>query len=186
MNVYSDREKGILSGLFLSKFDKEGLKNLGFSSFKEAFNIIGISLGISPNSIKNYRDEFAPKFSNSRQGWHMREMTNPSKLIFEKFKNFELEDTTKLGCGFDFRLHKENEFICVEVKGLNGSTGGVSLTDKEYRVADFLTDKYFLFVVKYFKSIPFHSYYKNPLSQLTFKKIEQQIVQTTWNANALL
>lgn len=57
MNVYSDREKSILSGLFLSKFDKEGLKNLGFSSFKEAFKIIGISLGISPNSIKKIEQQ---------------------------------------------------------------------------------------------------------------------------------
>lgn len=93
MNTYSDREKGILSGLFLSKFDKEGLKNLGFSSFKEAFNIIGILLGISPNSIKNYRDEFAPKFSNSRQGWHMREMTNPSKLTFKKIEQQIVQTT---------------------------------------------------------------------------------------------
>ena len=40
------REKSILAGLYLSKFDVEGLKVLGFGSFTEAFNVIGLALNV--------------------------------------------------------------------------------------------------------------------------------------------
>ena len=66
------RQKLILSGLYLSKYDSQGLKSLGLDSFAEAFNVIGYALGARPASIKNYRDEFDPLFPNQRKGWHKR------------------------------------------------------------------------------------------------------------------
>ncbi len=39
------REKLILTGLYLSKYDLMGLRKLGFESFVEAFNVIGYALG---------------------------------------------------------------------------------------------------------------------------------------------
>ncbi len=70
---FSKREKQILSGLFLAKFDSLGLNLLGFGSFTEAFNVIGFALAGKPASIKNYRDEFDPLFpDNPRSGWHKR------------------------------------------------------------------------------------------------------------------
>jgi hypothetical protein len=42
------REKLILTGLYLSKYDAAGLKKLGFDSFVEAFNVIGYALGQNP------------------------------------------------------------------------------------------------------------------------------------------
>ena len=62
------REKLILVGLYLSKYDSLGLKKLGFESFAEAFNVIGYALGSKPASIKNYRDEFDPLFPNREKG----------------------------------------------------------------------------------------------------------------------
>ena len=66
------REKLILTGLYLSKYDSVGMRKLGFESFVEAFNVIGYALGEKPASIKNYRDEFDPLFPNKRKGWHKR------------------------------------------------------------------------------------------------------------------
>ena len=40
--------KGVLTGLYLSKFDKAGLRKLGFGSFIEAFNAFGYALGLRP------------------------------------------------------------------------------------------------------------------------------------------
>lgn len=54
----SVREKLILAGLYLSKYDKQGLDKLGFEGFTEAFNVIGFALASKPTSINNYRDEF--------------------------------------------------------------------------------------------------------------------------------
>jgi hypothetical protein len=40
----SAREKLILTGLYLSKYDVVGLRKLGFDSFVEAFNVIAYAL----------------------------------------------------------------------------------------------------------------------------------------------
>ena len=240
------REKSILAGLYLSKFDTEGLKFLGFDNFTEAFNVIGLALDIKPASVKNYRDEFDPLFPNERQGWHKREIRPYCKDIFNAFKDldianfsnllkeiiyenheldvlmeqiakkedkessfakrlitgqaaeqyfkdnflsvdifkgYNLEDTTKIGCGFDFKLIAEEKerYFGVEVKGLNESSGNIALTNKEHAVADFLKNRYFIFVVKNFKEKPFHQIFQDPIKNLSFNRIENKVVQISWN-----
>lgn len=85
MNSLSKRDKLILAGLFLSKFDQEGLQTLGFNGFVEAFNAFGFGLGGRPTSIKNYRDEFDPFFPNSRKGWHKRPLREHCRAILDLF-----------------------------------------------------------------------------------------------------
>jgi hypothetical protein len=245
MDQLSLREKSVLSGLYLSKFDTEGLHYLGFDTFTEAFNVIGHSLGVRPASVKNYRDEFDPLFPNDRQGWHKRPIREYCKAVYdtfndlqldafakllkeavykdhaidvlmeevarkagaeeesfakrlitrqaaeqyfksvykgiEVFSGFTIEDTTKLGCGFDFRLVSSDIFYGVEVKGLNEASGSIALTDKEHSVATLLKSRYFLFVVKNFREEPFHEMYQDPLSgKLTFNRVEQRTVEISW------
>src|SRR3990172_2234271 len=197
-NEFSIRDKAILIGLYLSKFDEDGLTELGFEGSTQAFNTLGYSVGAKPASIKNYRDEFDPYFPNPRQGWHKRiireycrEFLNDfsslnlgpftdliksfvirdydiEKLIerieekdksesvarrlvtgraaeeyfksnyhtVDNFLNFDLKDATALACGFDFKLSFHSENYCVEVKGLNSNFGSISLTEKEFSVAN--------------------------------------------------
>lgn len=85
------REKLILTGLYLSKYDSLGLKRLGFESFTEAFNAIGYALGSKPASVKNYRDEFDPLFPNRRKGWHKRETRDYCLKILKEYKALDLE-----------------------------------------------------------------------------------------------
>lgn len=238
------REKLILAGLFLSKFDKNGLRLLGFKTFTEAFNVIGFALGGKPASIKNYRDEFDPVFPNPRAGWHHRsprrycakilkeysdldihtfcaliksfvgydakasteapkgraenESAFAQRLItglaaehyFESvqpdlpvFRNYIVENTTRLGCGYDFRLRSKTDdlFLAVEVKGLMEKVGGVLLTPKEHHIAETMTDRFYLFVVKNFRKAPFHEIYRNPLAgPLLFEKKRRVVVQVSW------
>jgi hypothetical protein len=244
----STREKLILAGLYLSKFDARGLKKLGFEGFSEAFNVIGYGLGGKPASIKNYRDEFDPLFPNPRQGWHKHQRreycmeiyrkykdldidtfaaliksfvgydenalsvveTRDEKidggLLFAKrlmtglsaenyfetvhpklreFKDFDLENTTRLGCGYDFRLTRKagSEFLAVEVKGLQERTGSIALTPKEYEMASSLSDQFILFVVKNFRVLPAHDIYRNPLAtSLKFTRKERTVIQVSWSA----
>ena len=247
MKKLTQREKSILAGLYLSKFDFEGLKYLGFDNFTEAFNVIGLAMGVQPASVKNYRDEFDPLFPNERKGWHKRAIRQYCKDIYDTFghqnllefstllkdiiykdhdldvlmeeiaradgdkessfakrlitgqaaeqyfrdnflsvdlfNGYEIQDTTKAGCGFDFKLvsiEKDNYFG-VEVKGLNEIKGNIALTNKEHTVANFLKDKYFIFVVKNFKEKPFHDIYRDPIENMTFKRIENTITQINWN-----
>lgn len=247
MTKSTPREKSILAGLYLSKYDLEGLNILGFGSFTEAFNVIGLALGVQPASIKNYRDEFDPLFPNERKGWHKREMRRYCKDIFDTyhalnsidfsvllkdviykkhdldvlmeeiaisvgekdstfakrlitgqaaeqyfkdnflsvdlFKGYNLEDTTQVGCGFDFKLVPEEKerYFGIEVKGLHDQNGNIALTNKEHTVAGFLKDRYFIFVVKNFKEKPFHQIYRNPIDNLNFNRIENKVVQISWN-----
>lgn len=243
------RDKLILAGLYLSKFDTVGLRSLGFDNFVEAFNVIGYALGSRPASIKNYRDEFDPLCSKRRKGWHKRPTRQYCLEIFENYRNLDLqeftslvqsffefdttplvvtdteekeveptgfaqrlatglaaeqyfatvhhqipifgglllENTTRYGCGYDFRLRREAEdpgFWAVEVKGLTGPSGTLSLTPKEYEAASFLRERFFLFVVRNFREVPTHSIFRNPLdTELEFRRIERVIVQVSWLAS---
>lgn len=248
-SLLANREKFILSGLFLAKYDITGLSKLGFDSFTEAFNVIGYALGGRPASVKNYRDEFDPLFPNNRKGWHKRPLRAHCRKVLEEFgdsdfdnlcnlvksffgyddnllselkseddgdpntstfakrlitglaaehyfesvkpnlpqfEGYTLENTTRLGCGYDFRLHTEanKDFLAIEVKGLQARTGSLSLTPKEYDTANALSDRFFLFVVKNFQESPFHEIYQNPLSEgLQFTRKERVLIHVSWMAS---
>jgi hypothetical protein len=97
-----------------------------------------------------------------------------------EFSNYIVENTTRLGCGYDFRLQskKDHPFLAVEVKGMMDKADGVSFTPKEHHLAESLTDRFFLFVVKNFRESPFHEIYRNPLAgPLTFEKKKRVVVQ---------
>ncbi len=239
---FTTREKLVSSGLFLAKYDKAGLKRLGFTSFIEAFNVIGLALGGKPASLKNYRDEFDPLFSH-RKGWHKRRQRDYCLRIFDQFKDMDfesfalqiqsffglgmlpsvadaekrssetfakrlmtgaaaeryfesvvtqvpafdgckVENTTTLGCGYDFCLRPPatDMFFAVEVKGLSSRKGTVSLTEREHAVASDLKELFFLFVVKNFRETPFHEIYRNPIhGDLRFEMRERIVVQRIWS-----
>ncbi|EPI9981163.1 DUF3883 domain-containing protein [Campylobacter upsaliensis] len=234
-----NRDKLIICGLFLAKFDTLAYKSLGFSSFMEAFNVLGFALQGKPSNIKNYRDEFDPYFDNARKGWQ-RDLRAYTKIIFEKYQNMEFEafknlissflienyeeklqvnefldskietsfikrvatgkaaenyflqnfkkhfedfnvlDVREYGCGFDFKLTLKNQQICVEVKGLNENKGQFLLTQKEFEMADRLKEKYCLFVVKNLKEKPMESLFFDPIKSFKFKKLEQKIMQISY------
>jgi hypothetical protein len=99
-----NREKLILTGMFLSKFGSLGLKRLGFQTYAEAYNVVGYALGSRPTSIKNYRDEFDPVFPNSRKGWHKREIREYCRKVLDEYGNLEFESFVgliKSFTGFD-------------------------------------------------------------------------------------
>ena len=233
------RDKLILSGLYLSKYDVVGLKKLGFESFTEAFNVLGYAMGSRPATIKNYRDEFDPLYPNRRRGRHKRSVRDYCLKLFEQYHSIDLEsfsdlirsfvghdavqatqgpdesdhfakrlitglaaeryfetvqptipvfkgylvqNTTRLGCGYDFRLLRETteDFLAVEVKGLKERVGSLSMTPKEHDAAKALTDQFFLVVVKNFRESPYHQIFQNPLSKLEFRKTERVMIHVSW------
>jgi Domain of unknown function (DUF3883) len=102
-----------------------------------------------------------------------------------EFKDCILQNTTRLGCGYDFKLTRKSDadFLAAEVKGLQDRTGSLVLTPKEYDVASSLSDRFFLFVVKNFRERPVHEIYRNPVSsRLKFTRKERVVVQVSWSA----
>lgn len=106
MRQFSVRDKAILAGLYLSKFNSDGLQRLGLDSFAEAFNVIGSALAARPASLKNYRDEFDPLFPNKRKGWHKRPIRSYCKAIYNKFGGLPLDSFTDL---LKRAVYKEHE-----------------------------------------------------------------------------
>ncbi len=247
------RDRQIICGLFLSKFDQDGLQYLGFENFTEAFNALGYSLRARPASIKNYRDEFDPYFPNERKGWYKRPLREHCRLIrksyedaslvelgeliksfllptqytdslpdvarvlaahnaeatssfakrlitgraaeqyftanfhsMQEFSSLLLTDTTNWGCGFDFKLATPsgNWFCAVEVKGLRARFGQIQLTELEHDMAEALSDRYYMVLVRNFVEQPFHTIVKDPLNcRLQFMKTERKEVRLSWTAN---
>lgn len=110
------------------------------------------------------------------------------EAVFKKlpeFQDFSLVNTTGLGCGFDYKMLKnESPFLAVEVKGMALQTGAIMLTSKEYKTAHFLEDRFYLFVVRNFVEKPYHSIFQNPLkSKLVFDRREAVTVQVSWSAS---
>jgi hypothetical protein len=92
-------------------------------------------------------------------------------------------DTTASGCGFDFRINfpDRETFYAVEVKGLFETSGSVMLTEKEHKRADELKRRYFLYVVRNFRDVPFATMWRDPLnSELNWDLVTQQQIITSW------
>jgi hypothetical protein len=109
-------DKTTLAGLYIAKFDKNALTALGFTGMWQAFNVIGYSLGSSPASIKNYRDEFDRLFpDNPRKGWQRPLKTRSSKL-FVDFQHLDFPAFTDLIKSFLIPHYEEEKAISEVIK----------------------------------------------------------------------
>ena len=133
--------------------------------------------------IEDEESSFAKRLITGLAAEHYFESVQPG---LPEFNGYVLENTTRLGCGYDFRLRSaaHKDFLAVEVKGLKERTGSLAFTPKEYEVAVALNNRFFLFVVKNFGESPFHEIYQDPIAgDLQFKRKERVIVHVSWLAN---
>ncbi|MBO5628554.1 MAG: DUF3883 domain-containing protein [Aeriscardovia sp.] len=89
------RRKAIIMGLFIAKFSEKAYESFGFSTYKEAYNVFGYSVGFPPASIKNYQQEFDRFFPNGREGWK-RPVRDYCKSIFDEYKDLTFEEFQRL------------------------------------------------------------------------------------------
>jgi hypothetical protein len=93
----NNHKLGLYVSYYLSRFDEEAYKNLGYGNHLETHNKIGELLSVNPNTVKNWRDEFDPLFGY-RMGWHQRPM-NPSRirvaLALENLNEFQIRGIVK-------------------------------------------------------------------------------------------
>ncbi len=147
------------------------------------FDENAISVSESKDENKGYDSLFAKRLITGLAAENYFESIQPK---LPEFKEYTMENTTRLGCGYDFRLERESDkkFLAVEVKGLQDCTGNFALTPKEHDVASSLADRFFLFIVKNFREVPTHEIYRNPLnSNLKFTRKERLVVQVSWSTS---
>ena len=249
----ANRVAALIVCYFLSRFDAEARKSLGYATWNDAYASIGKALKVNPTSIKNMRDEFDPIHQNNRKGWHQRPL-RPSRVdVVEKFgelaqtemleivkgilweKAFEgegelgdivvqigsgeekkprnsayvnrsgtgraaeeaflknrkeinvifcgnLSDKRDEGCGYDFEIDDGAEKTFVEIKGLDGETGGVCFSSKEWDQAKTLGGLYWLVLVRNASSSsPSFQCVQAPVEKLVARKSFVQRVQILWN-----
>jgi hypothetical protein len=118
-------------GLYLSKYSDVGLKELGLSTFQQAFNILGYSIGVKPASIKNYRDEFDPLFPNNRKGWHKRPIRDYCKFFYDEYVNTDFVIFSDLIKSFFIPNYEIEKFVkAIEKKDYSESINKRLLTGK--------------------------------------------------------
>ena len=244
-------KKLMLAGMFLSKFNRQGLEALGYKSLQEAYNSFALAVGGKPSSVKLYMQEFDPYFPNSRKGWRNRPIRQTRQDLLNEFGGLGLDEflelvrtqfagdgdvdlaigraaiaagvndgdttsfarrmmtgqaaenffeehyrdvgrfrdcsvqrTTAFGCGFDFKLMPPKEsFLAVEVKGLRTPSGQIQLTEKEFKMARYLSNRFYLYVVTDFAHTPKPCVIENPLSAgIAFEERAIKSEQRIWVA----
>lgn len=95
----------------------------------------------------------------------------------------ELKDTRDQGCGYDFALNTADRELQVEVKGLDGDSGGITFTSKEWDTARSNADTYYLVIVRNVSAEPDFQIIKNPYKVLSPKISVFSRVQVGWNVS---
>lgn len=91
-----NNQLALIIAYYISRFDIRGINELGYSTWKQAYDNIGSILGVKKYTVKNMRDDFDPYFQNARVGWHQRELSPSRKKVFEKFSAYSFEQMTDI------------------------------------------------------------------------------------------
>ena len=79
---------------YLSKFNLEAVHELGYKTWREAFEKISEIMGRPNNYLKLRRDEFDALIDNGRKGWKNRAPVNDVKKICDELNPLEYVDLT--------------------------------------------------------------------------------------------
>jgi hypothetical protein len=91
-----ENELAMIVAFYLSKYGEIGLANLGYQSYRQAFDSVGSLLGVKPNSVKNWRDEFDPFYDNNRKGWYRRGIRPTRSKVMEAFDGLSENAITQI------------------------------------------------------------------------------------------
>ena len=79
---------------YLSKFDMDAVRALGYENFSRAFEGTSSRFGKNNNYMKLRRDEFDVLTGSSRKGWHKRAPAAAVVLMHNDLKNYSFEEMT--------------------------------------------------------------------------------------------
>ncbi|RRA89817.1 DUF3883 domain-containing protein [Paenimyroides viscosum] len=125
-----NKEQAIVVSYYLSRFNDDAVNNLGYKTWKDAFDDLSDKLQINKHTIKNWRDEFDP-FHGHRAGWHQRQPRKTISNIISQFEQLEEFDIRQIAVeiinGNKIDLpeidNSDNEVITNPIFILRGPTG---------------------------------------------------------------
>lgn len=96
----------------------------------------------------------------------------------------QLLDRRDDGVGFDFEITTGDSSISVEIKGLAKEIGGITFTDKEWKVANEMRANYYLGLVANLPRLPQIGFIQNPATQFKPSYYLHTAVIATWGVGA--
>lgn len=81
---------------YLSKFNLDAVKALGYVNYSEAFEDISGRFRKNNNYLKFRRDEFDVLTGNPRKGWHKRAPASAVVLMHNDLKNYDFDSFTQI------------------------------------------------------------------------------------------
>lgn len=78
---------------FLSRFNDEAYKDLGYKTQVEAHRMIGEILKVNPNTIMNMRDEFDPLHGH-RLGWYQRPLAPSRVQVYNALIDLSMQEVS--------------------------------------------------------------------------------------------
>lgn len=147
------------------------------SDLDASIGMVSVAAGISDHETAFAKRMITGQAAENFFEMHYREVPN--------FADCTLSRTTSFGCGFDFKLSSpEHDFFAVEVKGLRTKSGQIQLTEKEFKMAEYLNERFFLYVVTNFAQKPMPCVIVNPVcSGITFEEKSIESKNKVWIAH---
>lgn len=81
---------------YLSKFDMDAVRALGYENYSRAFEDVSARFGKNNSYMKLRRDEFDVLTGSSRKGWHKRPPIPTVLLLHNDLKNYGFEEFTQI------------------------------------------------------------------------------------------
>lgn len=79
------KKLALIVAFYLSKYDVEGVKRLGYSNFSDTFRRLSEILEVKSNSIKQMREQFDPYHDNTRVGWYQRPLSRSRRDVMNQY-----------------------------------------------------------------------------------------------------
>lgn len=94
--ITDNNRKATIVAYYFSKFDRDAMRELGYSNLTEAFNDLSIKIGKDNGYLKLRRDEFDPLTGSHRVGFHRRAPNTIVQTFHNGLKRYTFEEFTKI------------------------------------------------------------------------------------------
>ena len=94
--ITDNNRKATIIAYYFSKFDRDAMRELGYSTLTEAFNDLSIKVGKDNGYLKLRRDEFDPLTGSHRVGFHRRGANTIVQTFHNGLKRYSFEELTEI------------------------------------------------------------------------------------------
>lgn len=105
-----NNRKATILAYYFSKFDRDAMKALGYSTLTEAFGDLSLKFGKDNHYLKLRRDEFDPLTGSHRVGFNKRMPNAVVETFHNGLKHYSFEELTKIVQS----ILADNEVITIE------------------------------------------------------------------------